>query len=73
VFAGPFLIGFWEGTTPQVAKFRTRLYEATGKSPRDLFPFRATTSPGLMDPAVDDLIEGFYSLERFGAKPTVGH
>jgi hypothetical protein len=73
LFAGPFTIGFWEGVVPGVAKFRARLYDVTGKSAEELFPFRATTSPGLLEPAVEDLVEGFYSIERFGAEPRIGY
>jgi len=73
LFAGPFMIAFWEGIVTGAAKFRARLYEVTGKSARELFPLRATTSPGLVEPPVEDLVEGFYSIERLGAEPTLGY
>jgi hypothetical protein len=73
LFAGPFMIGFWEGAVPGVARLRSRLYEVTGKSAEKLFPFRAATSAGLVEPPVEDLVEGFYSIERLGAEPRIGH
>jgi hypothetical protein len=73
IFVDRHLIGFWEGSTPIVARLRSRLYEGSRKSASQLFPFRACTSPGLIEPAVQDFVEGFYAIARFGEAPTVGH
>lgn len=73
IFAGQFTIGFWEGGIPDLTKLRNKLYEVTGKLAAELFPMRAITLPGLVEPAVEALVEGFYSIERFGAKPRIGH
>jgi hypothetical protein len=66
-------MALWEGAVPGVARLRSRLYEVTGKSAEKLFPFRAATSAGLVEPPVEDLVEGFYSIERLGAEPRIGH
>ena len=73
LFAGAFTIGFWASAVPGLLEFRARLYETTGKSAKELFPLRGTTSSGLVDPPVEVVVEGFYSIESFGARPTIGY